>query len=78
MGCTTPVLFTASVYFTAGDPNLGQPVMTLPTHLYSWYPRLYPSIMLTARPLYWFWACSYSTLRPCSCDSRQATCDSPE
>ena len=34
MGSAAPVLFTASVDFTAGSPNLGQPVMTLPTHLY--------------------------------------------
>ncbi len=34
VGSAAPVLFTASVYFTKGSPKLGDPVMTLPTHLY--------------------------------------------
>jgi phosphate transport system permease protein len=34
VGSASPVLFTASVYFTAGGLRLDHPVMTLPTHLY--------------------------------------------
>lgn len=34
VGSASPVLFTASVYYTPGGFNLFHPVMTLPTHLY--------------------------------------------
>lgn len=33
-GAAAPVLFTACVFFARGTPSLGDPVMTLPTHLY--------------------------------------------
>ncbi|MEK7392713.1 MAG: phosphate ABC transporter permease PstA [Fibrobacterota bacterium] len=34
MGSAAPVLFTASVFYSRGQIQLDQPVMTLPTHLY--------------------------------------------
>jgi len=34
MGSAAPVLFTASVFYSKGGLAFGQPVMTLPTHLY--------------------------------------------
>ncbi|MCX8021428.1 MAG: phosphate ABC transporter permease PstA [Syntrophorhabdaceae bacterium] len=34
IGSASPVLFTASIYFSKGNVSLDQPVMTLPTHLY--------------------------------------------
>ncbi len=34
VGSAAPVLFTASVYFSRGNPGFDEPVMTLPTHLY--------------------------------------------
>lgn len=35
MGSAAPILFTAAVFYSAGGIRLSQPVMTLPTHLYS-------------------------------------------
>jgi len=34
MGSAAPVLFTAAVFYSRGQIQLDQPVMTLPTHLY--------------------------------------------
>ena len=34
VGSAAPVLFTASVFFSKGNPKYDEPVMTLPTHLY--------------------------------------------
>ncbi len=34
VGSAAPILFTATVYFRQGGLGLGEPVMTLPTHLY--------------------------------------------
>lgn len=34
VGSASPILFTASIYFSKGDIRLDQPVMALPTHLY--------------------------------------------